>query len=98
MMPDLVVMQIDNQGVFSATTRRFKKKRKNTRNLFFVGIPDLVIFHRVYGVICVEVKTNVGRQSPEQKDFEASINQLGFKYAVVRSIGDVQELLSQGVP
>lgn len=55
------------------------------------GIPDIIV---VAGGLFwgLEVKTKVGRQSPEQKEFQANVEAHGGKYAVVRSIDEVQAL------
>ena len=55
------------------------------------GIPDLIV---VAGGLFfgLEVKTKIGRQSPEQKEFEANVKKHGGKYFVVRSIEDVQAI------
>lgn len=55
------------------------------------GLPDIIVVAGgiFYGL---EVKTKIGKQSPEQKDFEKWVKQHGGKYHVVRSIEDVQEI------
>lgn len=55
------------------------------------GLPDIIV---VAGGLffALEVKTKVGRQSPEQKEFEALVKKHGGKYFVVRSIEDVQAI------
>jgi hypothetical protein len=56
------------------------------------GCADLIIF-RPQEVIFCEVKSETGRQSPEQKDFAEKITALGYHYVLVRSVGEVEELL-----
>lgn len=55
------------------------------------GLPDIIV---VAGGLfyALEVKTKIGRQSTEQKEFEALVKRHGGKYFVVRSIEDVQEI------
>lgn len=55
------------------------------------GLPDIIV---VAGGLffALEVKTKVGRQSPDQKVFEALVKKHGGKYFVVRSIEDVQAI------
>lgn len=52
------------------------------------GLPDIIV---VQGgmFVALEVKTKIGRQSPEQKEFEANVKKHGGRYHVVRSIEDV---------
>lgn len=55
------------------------------------GLPDIVVV--VGGVFFgLEVKRPKTYQSPEQKEFERWVKSHGGKYAVVRSIDDVQAL------
>lgn len=42
----------------------------------------------------IEVKTLVGRQSKVQKNYEIMINNMGGKYILARSVGDVLEALN----
>jgi len=55
------------------------------------GLPDIIV---VAGGLfyALEVKSEVGKQSKEQKEFEALVKKHGGKYFVVRSIGDVIEV------
>lgn len=55
------------------------------------GLPDIIV---VAGGLffALEVKTKIGRQSPDQKEFEALVKKHGGKYFVVRSIEDVQAI------
>lgn len=55
------------------------------------GVPDIIVVAggMFYGL---EVKTKIGRQSPEQKEFEALVQKHSGKYFVVRSIEDVQKI------
>ena len=52
------------------------------------GIPDIIVI--AGGLFWgLEVKTKIGRQSPEQKEFQANVEAHGGRYAVVRSTDDV---------
>lgn len=55
------------------------------------GLPDIIV---VAGGLfyALEVKSEVGKQSKEQKEFEALVKKHGGKYFVVRSIDDVIEV------
>ena len=39
-------------------------------------------------ILCIEMKTERGRQSPSQKDFQTAIENVGNKYVVCRSVDD----------
>ena len=51
------------------------------------GVSDLIVL-MPKRVIFVEVKTPTGGQSPDQKDFESLVKNLGFEYYLVRSLQD----------
>ncbi len=55
------------------------------------GLPDIIV---VAGGLFfgLEVKSKVGKQSPDQKKFEEWVKKHGGKYFVVRSIEDVQAI------
>ncbi len=55
------------------------------------GLPDIIV---VAGGLffALEVKTKIGKQSKEQKEFEANVKKHGGQYHVVRSIEDVQAI------
>lgn len=50
-----------------------------------VVMPDIVLF--------VEVKTETGKQSDVQKDFERVVSGLGFKYYLVRSLDEFKIII-----
>ena len=56
------------------------------------GSPDLFVLTRGGVLISLEVKTQTGRQSPDQKAWETRCQEIGASYHVVRSIEDVQEI------
>jgi hypothetical protein len=49
------------------------------------GVSDLIVIFPGR-VIFIEIKTPEGRQSTSQKDFQATVSDLGFEYWVVRSL------------
>lgn len=55
------------------------------------GLPDIIV---VAGGLFfgLEVKSKIGKQSKEQKEFQTLVEKHGGKYFVVRSIQDVQEI------
>ena len=58
------------------------------------GAPDLIAGKD--GVsYWLELKTDKGRQSPEQKCFEELAPQFGAKYLIVRSTNDIKGLLNE---
>lgn len=59
------------------------------------GVSDLMLLvaRRGFHSLCVEVKTMTGRQSENQKNWQAKVEAQGFKYAIVRSLDDFAELV-----
>ena len=59
------------------------------------GVSDLLLLvpKREYHGLCVEVKTPVGRQSDNQKNWQRIIEAQGYRYEIVRSLDEFAELL-----
>ena len=71
-------------AVTGAKLRRFGLKR---------GWPDMIFVLPGGRFAAVELKAPTGRQSPDQKAVQASIEQLGGFYVVCRSLADVEAAL-----
>jgi len=69
----------------AATRKAFRKLPKYTRK----GWPDICLI-RNGKFYSIEVKTDVGRLSPEQKELGGEIIANGGMYVVARSIDDVR--------
>jgi hypothetical protein len=52
-------------------------------------------YDRGFIPLWLEVKSPVGRQSPHQKSFEKDVISRGHRYAVVRSIEEVQAIVKE---
>ena len=59
-----------------------------------VGFPDITVYGGGRKVGHIEVKLEGEKQSDTQKDCERWLNEMGHKYAVCRSIDDVDETLA----
>lgn len=57
------------------------------------GVADTVVILPTKDLIFVEFKTDIGKQSPAQKDFEKRVTNLGYKYFVIRSLSEFKELI-----
>ena len=74
----------NNNTVYDPIGKRFRSLAKGQKK----GFPDiLVLFHGK--CIGIEVKTDTGRQSKEQKEIEKQFKENGAEYYVVRSVNDV---------
>lgn len=70
--------------------RVFRKMAKGQKK----GFPDIVvIFKRKF--VGIEVKTEKGRMSKEQKTMQQLVEKNGGIYKVVRSVDDVKNLLEE---
>lgn len=58
------------------------------------GSPDFFIFLPAGQVLHMEVKNEKGRQNDNQLNYQQKIENLGHRYVIVRSIDDVEALLS----
>ena len=74
----------------------FHVPNENQHRLISIGVypgcSDLVLSWKG-STYFVEVKTEVGEQSPNQKAFEDHVNQCGNEYVLVRSLSDLQSFL-----
>ena len=59
----------------------------------YAGVSDLIMIH--FGkVYFIEVKTDTGRQSPKQIEFQQIVQNQGFKYHVVRNLEDFRQIIT----
>ena len=57
------------------------------------GVADTIVILPSKELVFVEFKTDIGRQSKAQKDFEKRVTDLAYKYFVIRSLSDFKELI-----
>lgn len=62
---------------------------------YIAGQPDLIIFIDGGKTFFVELKTEKGRQSREQKNFQTQVERLGFSYEIWRNITDCEEFIKK---
>lgn len=60
------------------------------------GVSDLVIV-LPNKVLFVELKTERGKQSKSQKEFEAKLISIGYEYYIIRSLEDFKELIKSNL-
>lgn len=87
--------KVDTQARFDPRLGTYRK----LNSLIMAGTPDIIACYSVDGIgvfLTFEVKTEKGRQSAHQKEFEEKLKTRanGF-YFVVRSIKDVENALSE---
>lgn len=54
------------------------------------GVADLILLksNQHYGALLVEMKTDKGRQRPNQKEWQSLIEKDGYRYVICRSVDD----------
>ena len=57
------------------------------------GVSDTVIILPTKDLIFVEFKTDIGKQSPAQKDFEKRVTNLGYKYFIIRTFDEFKKII-----
>lgn len=60
------------------------------------GVSDLILLVRRggYGGLLIEMKTAKGKQSESQKEWQAHIEQYGYKYVVCHSLEEFQKVVN----
>ena len=61
------------------------------------GVSDLMLLvaRGPYHGLCIEMKTEVGRQSDVQKEWQLKVEKQGYKYIVVRSLEQFKQEISE---
>lgn len=59
------------------------------------GVADLLLLvpGRLHHGLCIEMKTPEGRQSAAQSRWQRAVEQMGYRYAICRSLGQFIELV-----
>lgn len=59
------------------------------------GVADLILEREGFfgPLVYIEMKTKVGRQSPNQKDFQKHVESKGRAYKIARSLEDFEEIV-----
>lgn len=60
------------------------------------GVADLmlVVPNKFYPYMCIELKSEKGKQSEHQKDFQRAVESIGAKYVVCRSLEEFIEVVN----
>lgn len=89
-LPNAMVLAIPNGGSRAGGAR---EGRNLKRQGVLAGFPDLLLFPGDGRAFVLEVKTEIGRVSPQQREAMDRLHHLGIGGAVVRSIEDVARAL-----
>lgn len=85
-----LLISVPNGVATSATQGRILKAEG-----MMAGAADLLLLipHGGYGCLCLEMKTEKGRQSESQKVWQSAAEKAGNKYVVVRSFDDFKDVV-----
>jgi len=68
---------------------------KNKRNTgMLTGVSDLIVLLPNQSLF-IEVKTPTGVQSNTQKDFQDTVQKLGFKYYLIRTLEEFKQCIKE---
>lgn len=90
LQPGVFAFKVNTGGVYDVAKGLF---RKNKNRHIRLGTADVICSISVAGVpvfAAFEIKTQTGRQSEHQKEFELSCKRVGAFYFVLRSIDDAK--------
>ena len=59
------------------------------------GVPDFVCFPPQSAVVLIEVKTRVGKLTPEQRAFQFVAQFSGYRYEIVRSMSEWRKIVKE---
>ena len=61
------------------------------------GVSDLILLipNKLHHALCIEMKTEVGRQSESQILWQSKVEAQGFRYEVVRSLEEFKRLINE---
>lgn len=90
--PDLILYAVVNNS-FGSGISNARMGSINKSMGVLAGVSDLVfVFNSV--AYHIEVKTDKGTQSKEQKEFQQKIENEGMKYVIVRSLDQFMNLIN----
>ena len=89
--PDLVLFSIPNGGKRSAITAKIMKSEGQMS-----GVADLFLMypHNGYHGLWIEMKTDKGRQSDNQKNFQERAEFFGYKYTIAHSFEEFIKIVT----
>jgi len=66
-------------------SKNAKEQMRKISTGLMAGVSDIIILRPNEAIFC-EVKTDTGIQSDKQKDFQKTVELLGFRYILVRNL------------
>ena len=89
--PNLTLISIPNEG-----KRTFSNARRMVAEGMTKGASDLILLrpNKTKHGLLIELKTKIGKQSPEQKEFQKNVEAWNYQYTVCRSLDDFMKCVS----
>lgn len=88
-------------GIFFAIPNGGSRNPIEARNMkvqgTLSGVADLILLKpsNGYGALCIEMKSESGRQSQSQKEFQSAAQQAGNRYVVCRSFDEFKQSVEE---
>lgn len=88
-------------GVFFAIPNGGSRNPIEARNMkvqgTLAGVADLLLLKpsNGYGALCIEMKSESGRQSQSQKEFQSAAQQAGNRYVVCRTFDEFRKSVEE---
>ena len=86
-----LLFAVPNGGARNAATGRILKAEG-----VVAGVADLILLVPIVGhnALCIEMKTEKGRQQASQKEWQKKVELAGAKYVICRSFGQFVEIVT----
>jgi len=86
----IFMQRVNNTAIYDPVGKRWRALAKGTKK----GFPDILVL-KDGKCIGLEIKTNIGKQSKEQKEIEKEFKKHKAAYYVVRSLKEVIEIFDR---
>lgn len=94
--PDILIsLSLSGINLKGSVQEKSKEIAKMKKLGLVRGLPDLTLYLPESKILNVELKTEIGKQSPDQKLIESKLKSLGHNYYLVRSTAEVFGLISK---
>lgn len=87
-----LLFSVPNGGQRNAITAKMMK-----REGVVAGVSDLILFvpSKGYHALCIEMKTDKGKQSDKQKKWQKMVEKQGYKYIICRSVDEFAKEITE---
>jgi hypothetical protein len=89
---DLDFFWVHSTGIYDPRLKRFRARNSKYDRK---GIADICVLLRGAQSLWIEIKTDIGKQSPEQIVFEKKVHDMGHFYFVARSAKQAEGIIER---